>query len=65
MQDRTLGASVGYADDHAEAIELVRSGKVDLAPFITSKILADDIVSDGFERLTKSLDEVKILVSMS
>lgn len=65
MQDRTLGASVGYAHDHAEAIELVRSGKIDLAPFITSKILADDIVSKGIERLTNSLDEVKILVSMS
>lgn len=65
MQDRVLGASVGYAHDHAEAIDLVRSGKIDLAPFITSKILAGDIVADGFEALTKSQDEVKILVSMS
>ncbi|WP_209374183.1 2,3-butanediol dehydrogenase [Brevibacterium renqingii] len=65
MQDRVLGASVGYAHVHAEAIELVRSGQVDLAPFITSKILAQDIVRDGFERLTKSQDEVKILVSMN
>ncbi|TGD10363.1 2,3-butanediol dehydrogenase [Brevibacterium sp. S111] len=65
MQDRTLGASVGYAHDHAEAIDLVRSGKIDLAPFVTSKILAEDIISDGFDRLTNSQDEVKILVSMS
>lgn len=64
MQDRAIGASVGYAHDHAEAIELVRSGKVDLAPFITSKIVAEDIVKDGFDRLTESQDEVKILVSM-
>ncbi|MGC2976991.1 2,3-butanediol dehydrogenase [Brevibacterium sp. FAM 25378] len=64
MQDRVLGASVGYAHDHAEAIDLVRSGKVDLAPFITSTISADDIVTEGFERLTSSQDEVKILVSM-
>jgi (R,R)-butanediol dehydrogenase/meso-butanediol dehydrogenase/diacetyl reductase len=64
MQDRVLGASVGYANVHEEAIELVRSGQIDLAPFITSKILAHDIVRDGFERLTESQDEVKILVSM-
>ena len=66
MQDRELGASIGYANDHAQAIELVRSGKVDLAPFITSTITADNIVSEGFERLITNKDsEVKILVSMS
>lgn len=64
MQDRVLGASVGYAHDHGEAIDLVRTGRVDLAPFITSTISADDIVTEGFERLTTSQDEVKILVSM-
>ena len=65
MQDRVLGSSIGYANDHAEAIELVRSGKVDLAPFVTSHILVDDIVKKGFERLTSHKDEeVKILVSM-
>jgi (R,R)-butanediol dehydrogenase / meso-butanediol dehydrogenase / diacetyl reductase len=65
MQDRVLGSSIGYANDHAEAIELVRSGKVDLAPFITSKIVVDDILEQGFERLITNKDnEVKILVSM-
>ncbi|MCR8670576.1 2,3-butanediol dehydrogenase [Agrococcus sp. HG114] len=65
MQDRVMGASIGYANDHAEAIELARSGKVDLAPFITGKILVDDIVEQGFEQLISNKDhEVKILVSM-
>lgn len=65
MQDRVLGASIGYADDHAEAIELVRSGKVDLAPFITGRILVEDIVEKGFQQLITNKDhEVKILVSM-
>ncbi|WP_166871226.1 2,3-butanediol dehydrogenase [Salinibacterium sp. ZJ450] len=63
--DRVLGSSIGYAGDHPEAIELVRSGKVNLAPFITSKITVDDIVEQGFERLITNKDnEVKILVSM-
>ncbi|HLR94960.1 MAG TPA: 2,3-butanediol dehydrogenase [Jiangellaceae bacterium] len=66
MQDRSLGSSIGYAHDHAEAIELARSGKVDLAPFITSKIVVDDIVEQGFHRLIENKDEeVKILVSMA
>lgn len=65
MQDRVLGSSIGYANDHAEAIELVRSGKVNLAPFVTSRIRVDDIVERGFNRLTTHKDEeVKILVSM-
>lgn len=66
MQDRVMGSSIGYANDHEEAIELVQSGKVDLAPFITSKIVVDDIIEKGFERLITNKDnEVKILVSMS
>ncbi|WP_193509175.1 2,3-butanediol dehydrogenase [Cryobacterium sp. BB736] len=63
--DHVLGSSIGYANDHPEAIELVRSGKVNLAPFITSKIIVDDLVEQGFERLITNKDnEVKILVSM-
>ena len=66
MQDREMGSSIGYANDHADAIELVQSGKIDLAPFITSRITADDIVEKGFHRLIENKDsEVKILVSMS
>lgn len=65
MQDRVLGSSVGYANDHVEAIELVSSGKVDLAPFITSRIKIDDLVEKGFKALIANKDnEVKILVSM-
>ncbi|QUW17787.1 2,3-butanediol dehydrogenase [Agrococcus sp. Marseille-Q4369] len=65
MQDRVMGASIGYANDHVEAIELARSGAVDLAPFITGRILVDDIVEQGFRQLIDNKEhEVKILVSM-
>jgi (R,R)-butanediol dehydrogenase / meso-butanediol dehydrogenase / diacetyl reductase len=65
MKDGVLGSSIGYANDHEEAIELVRSGQVNLAPFITRRILVDDIVPEGIERLmTHKDEEVKILVSM-
>lgn len=65
MQDRVLGASIGYANDHAEAIRLVNEGLVNLEPFITSRIKVDDIVKDGYEKLLHDRSEVKILVSMS
>lgn len=66
MQDREMGSSVGYANDHADAIELVQRGKVNLEPFITSRIRADQIIEEGFKRLITNKDsEVKILVSMS
>jgi (R,R)-butanediol dehydrogenase/meso-butanediol dehydrogenase/diacetyl reductase len=65
MQDRVIGSSVGYANDHEEAIGLARSGKVNLGPFITRRIVADNIVAEGIERLmTHKDEEVKILVSM-
>ncbi len=65
MQDRVMGSSIGYAHDHAEAIELVHTRKVHLAQFITSKIKVDDVVEQGIERLVTNKDnEVKILVSM-
>ncbi|SJM71331.1 2,3-butanediol dehydrogenase [Gulosibacter sp. 10] len=64
MQDREMGAAIGYAHDHEEAIRLAREGLVDLAPFITSRIKVDDIVEQGYEKLLHDRSEVKILVSM-
>jgi (R,R)-butanediol dehydrogenase/meso-butanediol dehydrogenase/diacetyl reductase len=41
----------------------VRSGKVDLAPFITARIPLEDLVTGGFEQLIHHNDtQVKILV---
>lgn len=66
FQDREMGSSIGYANDHEEAIELVRSGKVRLAPFITSRIQVDEILEKGFKRLLENKDsEIKILVELS
>ncbi|MDJ1369983.1 2,3-butanediol dehydrogenase [Gulosibacter molinativorax] len=65
MQDRSMGSSIGYADDHPESIRLVQEGLIDLAPFITSKIKVDDIVEQGYQKLLEDRSEVKILVSMN
>lgn len=65
MQDRTMGAAIGYANDHPEAIRLVQEGLIDLSPFITSKIKVDDIIEQGYQKLLNDRSEVKILVSMN
>lgn len=65
MQERTIGSSIGYAHNHAEAIELATSGKVDLSQFISRTIRVEDIAEDGFRRLRDHGEtEVKILVEM-
>lgn len=65
MADRVIGSSLGYADSHAEAIDLVRSGAVDLAPFITSVIGVDELIEKGYNRLSDPAGgEVKVLVTM-
>lgn len=58
MQDRVLGSAVGYDDDHPEVIRLVQEGLVDLEPFITSRIVVDDIIEQGFEKLLDDRSEV-------
>ena len=64
MPERSISACIGYCDDHEPAIKLVQEGKVNLEPLITSKITADRIVEDGYQRLRGNPGEVKILVSM-
>jgi (R,R)-butanediol dehydrogenase/meso-butanediol dehydrogenase/diacetyl reductase len=63
LKEIDLRGTIAYAGDHPATIELVQSGKVDLAPFITARIPLDDLVSDGFETLIHHNDtQVKILV---
>lgn len=63
VKEIDLRGTIAYANDHAATIELVRSGKLDLAPFITGRIALDDLVEQGFEQLIHhNEDHVKILV---
>lgn len=63
LKEIDLRGTIAYAGDHPATIELVRSGKVDLAPFITARIDLGDLVEQGFEALVHRNDtQVKILV---
>jgi (R,R)-butanediol dehydrogenase / meso-butanediol dehydrogenase / diacetyl reductase len=59
-----LVGSLAYANRHAEVIDLIRSGTVDVDQFITGRIGLDDIVESGFRELIDHKEtNVKILVS--
>ncbi len=46
-------------------IRLVQEGKVDLAPFVTSRIAVEDVVEKGYRELIDHKDDhVKIVVSV-
>lgn len=64
LKEHVIGSSIGYCNDHPRVIKLVQNGKINLAPFITSKIKAEIIVEGGFNVL-RNPQEVKILVSMN
>lgn len=64
LKEIDLRGTIGYANDHPATIELVRSGKLDLAPFITGRITLDELVSKGFDQLINNNEEhVKIIVN--
>lgn len=63
LKEIDLRGTIGYAGDHPATIELVRSGKLDLAPFITGRITLDTLVSEGFDQLINNNEQhVKIIV---
>ncbi|MCZ2838108.1 2,3-butanediol dehydrogenase [Modestobacter sp. VKM Ac-2985] len=63
LKEIDLRGTIAYAGDHPATIELVRSGKVDLAPFITARIALEDLVAEGLDALVHRKDtQVKILV---
>ena len=65
LRELTIKGAIGYADDHPAVIRLVQEGKVDLAPFVTSRIAVEDVVEKGYRELIDHKDDhVKIVVSV-
>ncbi|SJM63872.1 2,3-butanediol dehydrogenase [Gulosibacter sp. 10] len=66
MKEIDLRGTIGYANNHPEAIRLVEEGKVDLEPFITGRIGLEHLVDEGFDTLINNNETaVKIIVSPS
>jgi (R,R)-butanediol dehydrogenase/meso-butanediol dehydrogenase/diacetyl reductase len=63
--EKIVSAAMGYANNHAEAIELARSGNLPLDGFITGVIAPEDLVEKGFNELKNNGEaHVKILVKV-
>ncbi|WEV63792.1 2,3-butanediol dehydrogenase [Bifidobacterium sp. ESL0732] len=63
--EKSMEASLGYANDHEDVIKLIHDEHIDLSKFITDKIKAENIVKDGLEELHNNpAQHVKILVQL-
>lgn len=61
-----LTSTIAYSKEtFAQTVELVSSGQIDVKPVITDVITLDNIISDGFESLTKDKSQAKILVDLT
>lgn len=66
LKELDIRGTIAYVNSHPATIELVESGKVDLAPFITGRIGLDGLIDEGFDTLIhRNESAVKILVSPS
>ncbi|MEX3632145.1 2,3-butanediol dehydrogenase [Rothia sp. LK2492] len=64
LKEVDLRGTIAYVNNHPETIKLVESGKINLKPFITGKILVDHLVDEGFDTLiNRNETAVKILVT--
>ncbi|WP_084648751.1 2,3-butanediol dehydrogenase [Rhodococcus sp. WB1] len=64
LKEIDLRGTFAYVNNHKAVIALVQDGKIDLAPFITSRIGLNDLVSKGLNTLIEDNESsIKILVS--
>ncbi|MCM3567512.1 2,3-butanediol dehydrogenase [Neobacillus mesonae] len=63
LGERKINTSRAYKNIFPQVISLMEKGSININPIITSKISLKDIVEQGFNKLSSSKDECKILVS--
>lgn len=60
-----LTTTIAYSKEtFQQTVDLVSQGQIDVSPVITDMISLDNIVTDGFESLTKDKSRAKILVNL-
>ena len=64
LRELTIIGTAAYRNIFPQTIALISSGKLPVEKLITSVISLDDIVTKGFEALTKDPSEVKVLVNL-
>ena len=63
LKEIDLRGTIAYVRDHPATIRLVQEGKIDLKPFITSRISLDQLIDTGLDTLINHKDTaVKVVV---
>lgn len=60
--EQRITTSVGYAGVHGELIGMLAEGALDPSPLISEVRPLESVVTDGFERLARSAEAIKILI---
>lgn len=60
--EQRLTTSVGYAGVHGELIGMLAEGSLDPSPLITDVVGLESVVTEGFERLARSQEAIKMLI---
>jgi len=65
LTERKMTSIIAYRNIFPQVIQLIANGQIQAAELVTKKISIDQIVSEGFEALTKNKNQIKILVDPS
>ncbi|WP_026585030.1 2,3-butanediol dehydrogenase [Bacillus sp. J33] len=65
LTERKMTSIIAYRNIFPQVIQLIANGQIKATELITKKISLDQIVSEGFEALTKNKNQIKILVDPS
>lgn len=63
FKEISMKGALAYRNIFPAVIDLIASGAIKAEQMITKRISIDDIVEEGFEALTRSKNEIKILVN--
>ncbi|MDE3838696.1 butanediol dehydrogenase [Bacillus methanolicus] len=65
LTERRMTSIIGYRNIFPQVIQLIANGQIQASELVAKRIALDDIVSEGFEALTQSKSQIKILVNPS
>ncbi|MDZ5782561.1 2,3-butanediol dehydrogenase [Marinococcus luteus] len=63
LQERKVTGIIAYRHIYPAVMDLMKQGYFQAEQFVTQKIPLDNVVTDGFEALSKEKSQIKILVS--
>ncbi|MEF3310136.1 2,3-butanediol dehydrogenase [Paenibacillus sp. GYB004] len=63
LTERKMTSIIAYRNIFPQVIQLIANGQIQALELVTKKIAIDDIVTEGFEALTKNKSQIKILVN--